>query len=62
MCKCNVSVCKDLEDTNSSMKKRGSGEGRQMGKFAPHQRKENRRWLSKMSLGFRTEKAVADGM
>lgn len=44
------------------MKKRGSGEGRQMGKFAPNQRKENRRWLSKTSLGFRIEKAVADGM
>lgn len=44
------------------MKKRGSGEGRQMGKFASNQRKENIRWLSKTSLGFWSEKAVADGM
>lgn len=33
-----------------------------MGKFAPNQRKEKRRWLSKTSLGFRAEKVVADGM
>lgn len=44
------------------MKKNVSGEGRQMGKFAPNQRKENRRWLSKASLGFWIEKAVADEM
>lgn len=55
-----ASGCKGLEDINSTVKKSGGGEGRQMVKFAPNQRKENIRWLSKPSLGFWTAEVAAD--
>lgn len=60
-----VSRCIGLEDVNSSMEKekeKNSGEGKQLGKFAPNQGKENRRELSKRSLGIWTVEVVADRM